>query len=319
MTGGSIPASGSCTVKFDVYSPSGGVYVNTLPAGALQTGNGSNAAPAGATLTVNATGVVAAPTLGKTFSPSTIDAGGHSTVTITLSNAGSTVASLTGPLIDNLPGGLVVAGTGPQSSNTCGGTFTPSAGDSTVSMTGGSIPASGSCTVKFDVYASSGGVYVNTLPAGALQTGNGSNAARAGATLTVNAAGVVAAPTLGKTFSPATISAGQHSTVIITLSNAGSTVAILTGPLVDTLPRGLVVAGSGPQSSNTCGGTFTPSAGDSTVSMTGGSIPASGSCTMQFDVYAPRGGVYVNTLPPGELQTGNGSNAAPAEATLTVL
>jgi uncharacterized repeat protein (TIGR01451 family) len=306
-------------MKFDVYSAGGGVYVNTLAAGALQTSNGSNAAPAEATLTVNAAGVVTAPTLGKTFSPAKISAGQHSTVIITLSNAGTAVANLTAPLVDSLPIGLVVAGSGPQASNTCGGKFTPSAGDSTVSMTGGSIPARGSCTVQFNVYAPGVGVYVNTLPAGALQAGNGGNAAPAEATLTVDAPSGVTAPTLGKTFMPVTINAGQHSTVTITLSNSDSAVATLTAPLVDSLPSGLVVAGTGPRSSNTCGGSFTPSAGDSTVSMTGGSIPSNGSCTVQFDVYAPRGGVYVNTLPPGELQTDNGSNAAPAEATLTVL
>ena len=318
LTGGSIPASGSCTVTVAVTAPGGGVFVNTLPAGALQTSNGNNAAPAAATLTVNTPGVVIAPTLGKAFSPATIDAGGVSTVTITLHNPNDTVATLTAPLVDTLPSGLVVAGSGPNASNTCGGTFTPATGDSTVTMTGGSIPANGSCTVKFDVYAPSGGVFVNTLPAGALQTSNGNNAAPAAATLTVNTHGIVIAPTLGKTFSPATIDAGGVSTVTITLHNPNDTVATLTAPLVDTLPSGLVVAGSGPNASNTCGGTFTPVTGDTTVTMTGGSIPANGSCTVKFDVYAPSGGVYVNTVPAGALQTSNGNSAAPAAATLTV-
>ena len=48
------------------------------------------------------------PTLSKSFSPGTINAGGVSTLTITLSNANGTPANLTGPLIDTLPSGLVV-------------------------------------------------------------------------------------------------------------------------------------------------------------------------------------------------------------------
>jgi hypothetical protein len=36
-----------------VRAEAAGSYVNTLPAGALQTSNGNNAAPAVATLTVN--------------------------------------------------------------------------------------------------------------------------------------------------------------------------------------------------------------------------------------------------------------------------
>jgi len=35
-----------------VTAPAAGSFINTLPAGALQTSNGNNAAPAAATLTV---------------------------------------------------------------------------------------------------------------------------------------------------------------------------------------------------------------------------------------------------------------------------
>jgi len=53
--GSSIPggAPGTCTVTVNVTAALGGSYLNTLPAGALQTSNGNNAAPAIATLTVN--------------------------------------------------------------------------------------------------------------------------------------------------------------------------------------------------------------------------------------------------------------------------
>ncbi len=50
------------------------------------------------------------PTLSKTFSPGTINAGEVSTLTITFSNTNDTPANLTGPFIDNLPSGLVVVG-----------------------------------------------------------------------------------------------------------------------------------------------------------------------------------------------------------------
>ncbi|MBX3699144.1 MAG: S8 family serine peptidase [Dokdonella sp.] len=51
-SGAQIPATGSCTVSVDVTSSSAGSYDNTVAAGALQTNNGNNAAPASATLTV---------------------------------------------------------------------------------------------------------------------------------------------------------------------------------------------------------------------------------------------------------------------------
>ncbi len=67
-----------------------------------------NAAPAVATLTVLAI-IQPPPTLAKGFNPTTINAGGVSTLTITLNNPSPLVATLTAPLIDTLPTGVLVA------------------------------------------------------------------------------------------------------------------------------------------------------------------------------------------------------------------
>ncbi len=267
-----------------------------------------------------------APTLAKAFNPATIDEGGVSTLTITLSNPGSTVATMSAPLVDTLPSGVVVEG---NASTTCGGTLTAVAGSSTVDLTGGSIPASGSCTLTADVTAAAAGTYFNSLAAAALQTSNGNNVAPAVATLTVNAPMGLGLPTLGKTFSPASIAAGGVSTITITLSNPNNSVATLTAQLIDNLPTGLlVVIGS---VSSTCtaplnGKMLTRSGGFplwfnetvGSIGLTGGSIPANSSCTLTGDVTAPAGGTYFNSLPIGALQTSNGNNAASAVATLTV-
>ena len=128
------------------------------------------------------------PTLGKTFSPGTINAGGVSTLTITFSNPNDTPANLSGPFIDTLPSGLVVVGG--SVSTTCIetplllGWFIVDTGK--VGLTAeGLIPANGSCTVTANVTAPVAGSYLNSLPAGALQTDHGNNAAPAVATLTV--------------------------------------------------------------------------------------------------------------------------------------
>ena len=137
----------------------------------------------------NVPGTSIPPTLGKTFSPGTINAGGVSTLTITFTNANGTPANLTGPLIDILPSGLVVV---PGSvSTTCIETPAPLSGwfivdTGKVGLTAeGLIPANGSCTVTANVTAAAAGSYVNSLPAGALQTDHGNNANPATATLTV--------------------------------------------------------------------------------------------------------------------------------------
>ena len=196
-----VPANGSCTVSVNVTAPLVGTYINTLAVASLQTSNGNNPAPAVATLTVLAQ-LPVVPTLTKAFSPASIAVGGVSTLTVTLSNANATVATLTAALIDTLPSGVVIAPS-PNGATTCGGgaTVNAVAGANTVSLPSlRSIPANGSCTVSVGVTASLVGNYVNTLPVAALQTSNGNNPAPAVATLAVLAqvppAAAVQVPTL---------------------------------------------------------------------------------------------------------------------------
>src|SRR4029077_18163817 len=59
-------------------------------------------------------------------------------------------------------------------------------------------------------------------------------------------------------------------------------------------------------------------AGTSTLSMEGGSIPAASSCTLTVPVTAPAAGSYINTLPVGALKTNLGSNTITGAATLVV-
>lgn len=313
LTGGSVPANGSCMISVVVTAASCGSHINTLAAGALQTSTGTNAGPALATLTVAcASGV----TVGKEFVPGTITAGGTSLINIYLSNSDDTDAVLTAPFTDTLPSGLTISG---DFLNSCGGTITRTADSFT--MTGGSIPANGFCIIGSGIPVTGPpGTYFNTVPAGALQTSNGSNAAAAVATLTITQVlppplpPPAIAPTLASAFNPASIDAGGNATLTITLGNADATVASLTAPLTDTLPIGMTIAGT---PSTTCDGTAT--AETSTVTLTGGSIPANGSCTITVVVTAVSAGDFTNTLAAGALQTSNGSNADATVASLTVL
>ncbi|HUX31979.1 MAG TPA: IPTL-CTERM sorting domain-containing protein [Thiobacillus sp.] len=139
--------------------------------------------------------------LGKVFSPTSISAGGVSRLTITLSNDNVGVATLSSPLIDNLPTNVVVAPT-PNAATSCGvGVPTAVAGTSIVSLPiGTTIPggAPGTCSVTVDVTAATAGSYTNTLPVGALVTSNGSNATPASAVLTVTSLAATSIPTLSE-------------------------------------------------------------------------------------------------------------------------
>ena len=111
-----------------------------------------------------------------------IDAGGTSTLVITLLNPGTSPSDLIAPLTDVFPAGVVASSI---ATTTCGGSVTTDALGSSVELTGGSIPPGGSCTVTVDVTSDVAGTHWNTLEAGALQTTSGTNAAEATASLTV--------------------------------------------------------------------------------------------------------------------------------------
>jgi hypothetical protein len=314
LTGGSIPAKGSCTIKVPVTSNCVcvGSYYNVLKAGVLQTSKGKNTQPTVATLTVS--GVAPAggpPTLGKSFWPSDIVPGGTSRLTIVLKNPNATAAKMTAPLVDELPAGLTVYG---GTTNTCGGTVTAIVGSTSVTLTGGTIPVNGSCTVSVRVLVEKkAGTYVNKLLGGALKTTKGNNVSPASGTLTVTASANTG-PTLSKSFSPNSVKKGQNSTLTITLNNSVSSAAKLTAPFTDHLPKGMVVAGAG---SNSCGGVVTAVKGSASVTLTGGSIPAKGSCKITVPVTAPCAS-YWNQIAIGALQTSNGSNKETYGAALTV-
>jgi Ice-binding-like len=309
LTGGSIPAEGSCTISVNVKAPNQGSFINSIAVGALKTSEGSNASPAVSTLTVNAPASVA-PGLGKTFSPSNITAGGVTSVVLTLSNGNADTASITAPLIDHLPTGVVVDG---YASTTCNGAVTANNGSSTITLTGGSIPAESSCTVTVPVTAAVAGNYYNSLAAGALQTSNGANTSPAVATLTVSPVKAPCAPpTLTKSFSSNSIKNGGTTTLTINLNNSAAISASLTAPLTDQLPSGMVVSGT---ATTTCGGTVSAIWGGSQVTQTGGVIPARGSCKVTVTVALTRVcNNLTNTIPAGALKTSNGNNPSAAVA-----
>ena len=315
LTGGTIPANGSCTVTVSVSPDCGCLYYNSVSAGALKTDNGSNAAAAVATLTVTkAPAPGGTPSVSKFFYPDEIRPGASTTLTITLKNTDAKAATLTAPFTDQLPSGMVVYGlpsTVPD--NTCGGKLTASKGSTDVTLTDGKIPADSTCRLIVLVSVEKAGTYVNTLRKGTLKTSNGSNANQANASLVVSAS-AGAGERLSKSFSPATIKNDGISTLTITLKNSYAQAAKLEAPLIDNMPKGMVVHGS---AKNTCGGSIKATKGTSTVTLTGGAIPANGSCTMTVKVTAPCNN-YFNNLPAGALQTSNGSNQEPSGASLTV-
>jgi uncharacterized repeat protein (TIGR01451 family) len=224
FSGGTIPAAaglvaGQCTVQVDVQSPSSGVFINTIPANAVTSSQGSNAQNASATLTVAAlrpvTGV-------KAFAPANLHGGGTpSTVTLTLTNPNG-VALTAAAFTDSLPVASLTVAPTPNASTTCGpGTVSTTA--SSASLAGGTIPANGSCLVKFDVVAVNPNIYVdgnvtNSILVNALTTAQGVSNTAFSATVRLQTGARVE-----KSFAPTPITTGGASTLTVTVRNFNST------------------------------------------------------------------------------------------------
>jgi uncharacterized repeat protein (TIGR01451 family) len=309
LTGGTIPANGSCTVSYNhVRSATAGAYTNTIPIGGVTTTNaGSNTVAASDILSVGNLGV------DKAFAPNSIAAGASSTLTITVTNStGGNRNSIT--FTDTYPPGMVNATplvTGGTCVTTNGGTITAVAGGNSVKLnaTTVNLGANATCTVTVNVTSAAGGSYVNSIGIGTVTSNGGfSNAAVATDTLTV-----LSPPTVTKSFSPNLIGVGASSTMTITLTNPNA-IAITGAAFADTYPANLVNNGG---LVNNCGGSTT--AGASALTFTGGTIPVNGSCTISILVTSATANTYTNTLASGSVTTTNaGSNVAAASANLSV-
>ena len=308
LTGTTIPAGG-CTVTVNVTSNTAGSYPNSIGAGTVTSSfAGSNAAG-----TSDVLFVLSPPGGTKSFAPPSIAPGGTSVLTISLTNSNS--SSITSvAFTDTYPLNVVNAAT-PSASTTCGGTLTANAGAGSITLGGGAAIPAGGCNVTVTVTSNTVGTYNNSIPAGGVTSSNaGSNTAPIAATLSVS---TLTAPTVSKTFNPNPISAGTSSTLTITLTNSNGT-AITGVTFTDTYPSGLINA-SPANPATTCGGTATGAIGGNSVALSGGTIPANGSCTVTVLVTAASVGSYVDTIPAGGVTSSNApASSSPATATLTV-
>jgi len=160
------------------------------------------------TVTAAPAGSALGPTVAKAFNPSTIDPGGESVLTVTLSAPAATCtpaplgAIYTGlGFTDTLPSGVTLA-VAPAGSTTCtGANLTANSGAGAFSLSAASLAAGASCTVTVRVTAAGVGTFRNVISATGLTNTQGVPAlADAVAELRsgVPAANVNPVPTLGE-------------------------------------------------------------------------------------------------------------------------
>ena len=325
LTGGTIPAGsptalGTCTITVQVTAPGGtssGTFANTIPVGGLTTDQGvGNLRPANANVIVSGTELAGI----KSFSPSSIAVGDNSRLRIDIfapSDTNLTNFSVT----DNLPAGVTVSNSTPPAVTGCGAAAVLDApnGATTVSLTNGEILAGQRCRIDVYVTGSTLGLHTNTIPpANINNTENRVLADNLISTLTVTG-GSDLSITLVKGFDPLTVFGGAASTMSIQLINPGA-VALTGIAFTDNMPSGMILATPLNFNVGTCGGTLSGVSGTSSFSFSGGSLPASGTCTLTLSATMTVNGNLTNIIPAKAVTTLNGaSNPDPAEASLTNL
>ncbi len=327
LANATVTPSQNCTVTVNVTSNTQGVYVNTIPAGpsapgSIRTDQGvTNTNPATATLNVQPVNV------NKQFSPTAFQAGGTSTLTITIQNP--TGSAYTGVnLADTLPTTpntnlSYIAG---SSITTClPGTVSNTS--TTVTLTGGTIPPNSTCTITVNVTTPNGATaatYRNIIPAGAITIANqpgATNIVQATADVSVYATSTGMTGSV-KSFFPNVIDAGQNSRLRIDLFAPADT-NLTNFSITDNLPAGVTVSNSSAPSAVGCGSTpplvFAPQVGDTTISLSGGTILAGARCRIQVYVTSSTPGTVTNRITPDDISnTENRNPSGDLTANLTV-
>ncbi|MDD1444506.1 hypothetical protein MEO93_30050, partial [Dolichospermum sp. ST_sed3] len=285
-----------------------GIYVNTIPAGpggpgSIRTDQGvTNGNPASATLNVQPINIA------KLFNPTAFQAGGTSTLTITLQNP--TATAYTGvSLSDTLPVQPNLTYVANSAATTCApGTATNTA--TTVSLAGGTIPPNSTCTITVNVTTPSdatAATYTNTIPPGAVVIASNpgaTNVIQATADVRVYATGTGMAGSV-KSFSIDPINAGQNTRLRIDLFAPADT-NLTNFSMTDNLPAGVSISNVNSAGAPTlpaisgCGATpprvLTANTGATSISLTGGTILAGARCRIDVWVTSSTPVTVTNTI-----------------------
>ena len=351
LSGGSIPAKfgstdGTCVIDIPVTAGTNtgnaANYTTTIASGAVTGNDGAVVSNAGAvSQSINVTALTK-PSITKSMGSTTLTLGGASTtLTITITNPNPVAMTGVG-ITDDFPAaanpnaggvsqGIIKVAAAPAATATCTGTgvpptFTPAAGVTTIAATGATIAANGSCTITVAVEANhTGGAYnrtqTNTINASTQFSNDVGLPAAANATRSMTVQSPLAVSKTG----PLSLAAGQTGQFVVTLTNSGPAplTASFTDSPIDGITGGLFgLTTTGVATS--CGGATAITASNEGVTLTGGTIPANGSCTVTIDFTgtlqaANTPQAFTNTLAPGAVDVGNLAIVSQASsATVTI-
>lgn len=306
LAGATVADNTSCSIAVDVTASDAGTYSNA--SGGVVSAETGTTGEASNTATLQ---VVLNPTASLSFSPGEMPVSDNTLLTVVIANPdpGTSLHDLSFTL--GYPATVVNAAS-PGGATTCvGGVVTAAPSGGSLALSGGTLAPSDNCTVTVRITDTAPGDRTLTLAAGGLSSAEGrANLAPASAVLHV-----LSPPTVTTGFSPAGIGTNGVSRLSVTLLNS-NTVAISGVSFEDAYPAGLVNA-TPSGVAGTCGSpTLTAAPGGTGLTVSGASIPPSGSCEITVNVTSPSAGSYVNGIPL--VTTANAGTAASDNAVLTV-
>ena len=259
----------------------------------------------------------AAVTVTPSFTPNSIYPGNSSNLTIQFAND-SANSLLSSALTINLPSGMTIYST-PGVTDSCSFSGSATAGGTQIVLTGGTIPdkntSGGQCSYSVNVTSVSvGGTnLVFSIPLGTFAaTDDGQSIANltdSNVTLSVS---TISNPTTSVSFSPTSVWSGEDSRLTITISNPNASVNLPLTSFNFNLPSGLKVSSNSLPTTSSCTGTGAANGTVSTVadstslSLAGGTVGISGSCSIVVYVYGP--GVSSSTSYSASVSAGGFGN-----------
>jgi uncharacterized repeat protein (TIGR01451 family) len=262
---------------------------------------------------VNSSGAAAAfiVSIGKAFGAPSVAVGATTSLTFTIDNSGATAATGV-DFTDPLPSGLQFS-TGAGITDHCD-TGLPGQSDvfttsTLLTVTNDAVGGNAMCTIVVTVIGVSPGLQVNTTSALQSSVDNGS--------IGVATIDVEAPPVVTKTFGASTIPLNGVTSLTFHVVNPPANVITLTGVgFTDTLPTGLVVDTPNGMT-GACAGTIADTAGSGSISLSGATFAANGSCIFSVNVKGVAVGVQNNTT--STVTSDDGGTGGAASATVTVL
>jgi uncharacterized repeat protein (TIGR01451 family) len=317
-----IPAADGCVIWVAVTGSSiGDGQVQTSP---ILSANAAIGNVTTAVVHVVDGPLLPAPTIQKSFVPTTVKVNGTSQMTISFIN-NDPDHDLTGLRMDDVypVGQLTHPANGELVRNTCGGllVFRSEKVPKDVGLINGTIPAGGGCAVVVNVVGAA-----FSFPHNCAGISGAANATvdeqSACADMNVTTGALLDAPHASMSFSPSNPAVGEISQMTITLTN-GNAFDIRGAQFNDLYPDGFENAPNpdddpaGVVVSNTCtNGIVTADPNGHFAALAGGTIPGAGSCQVVINVVGTTAGVWSSTT--GPIPTANALTGAAAISGLTV-